>query len=56
MTLVIGEPGCTSRGRDLLEDEGRHAVSQVHYGPGKDISQAGLQNNRDRIFRILGIR
>src|SRR5580704_566999 len=28
MTLVIGEPGCASRGLDLLEDEGRHTVSQ----------------------------
>jgi hypothetical protein len=44
MILVIGDPGCVSQGLDLLEDKGRHAVSQVHYRPWKYASQAGLQN------------
>jgi hypothetical protein len=46
MILVIGDPGCVSQDLDLLEDKGRHAVSQVHYGPWKYASQAGLQNPR----------
>src|ERR1700730_3343342 len=45
MILVIGDPGCASRGVELHEDEGGHAISQVHYGPWKYPRQAGTHGD-----------